>query len=306
MSVLTFGETMALFDPVADGPPATGKSYSLRFAGAESNFAIGLARLGVSVRWISRLGDDPIGSLISSTIAAEGVDLAFVIREEGAGTGAFMKVRDQGRTRVQYFRRGSAASHLEIGDVPDGAFDGIKILHLTGITLALSDSAGRLVLDTARRARDRGITVTFDPNYRPALWPRAEVARRAQEPLLPWVDWYFCGEDEARALWGSGAAEALDTRIRSGGAGATAIRLGKRGALVAGEIVPPPTLVDIRDEVGAGDAFAAGFVYGLLEGYAFDGCARAGHLIAGYALKGTGDWETLPRSSDVAGLLRPS
>ena len=84
--------------------------------------------------------------------------------------------------------------------------------------------------------------------------------------------------------------------------------LGAHDALdaIVPAVAPPPTLVDIRDEVGAGDAFAAGFVYGLLEGYAFDGCARAGHLIAGYALKGTGDWETLPRSSDVAGLLRPS
>lgn len=303
MSVLTLGETMVLFDPSADGPPSLGMSYTLRFGGAESNLAIGLARLGVAVRWISRVGDDPIGTLIIETLAAEGVDVAFVVREPGAPTGAFMKIRNQGRTRVQYFRRGSAASHLKIGDLPDLALEGIKIVHLTGITLALSESAARLVIDTARRARDRGIMVTFDPNYRPALWPNAEAARRAEEPLLEWVDWYLCGEDEARTLWGSGTTEALDARIRSAGAGNVAIRLGERGAFVAGGVVPPPNLVTVSDEVGAGDAFGAGFVYGLLQGFPPDVCARCGHLIASYALRGTGDWETLPRLSDVAGLF---
>ena len=304
MSVLTLGETMALFDPAAEGPPSTGSSYTLRFAGAESNFAIALARLGIAVRWISRLGDDAIGKVITQTLAVEGVDVAFAIAEKSAGTGAFMKIRDQGRTRVQYFRRGSAACRLTIGDVPDEALDGVRLVHLTGITLALSETARRLVLDVAERARNRGIMVTFDANYRPALWPDPEAARRAQERLLPWVDWYFCGEDEARTVWGPGEPKALDARVRSAGAGGVAIRLGEQGAFVGGVIVPPPDLVDVRDEVGAGDAFDAGFVYGLLHGFEPHACARSGHIIAAHALKGTGDWETLPRLRDVAGLLQ--
>ena len=306
MSVLTLGETMALFDPAADGPPGLGMSYTLRIAGAESNFAIGLARLGVPARWISRVGDDALGRLITETLAAEGVDVGFVITEMAVGTGAFLKIRERGRTRVQYFRRGSAASLLAVGDVPDEAFEGVRIVHLTGITLALSDRAGELVADVARRARARGITVTFDPNYRPALWPSPEAARQAQEPLLSWVDWYLCGEDEARALWGPGDAEALDARIRAAGARGVVIRLGERGALVGGAIVPPPELVSVQDEIGAGDGFAAGFGYGLLQGCPPDVCVRRGHLIAARALQGTGDWETLPRLSDIAGLLHRS
>ncbi len=304
MSVLTLGETMALFDPAAEGPPSIGMSYTLRLAGAESNFAIAVARLGVAVRWISRVGDDAIGKLIIQTLAAEGVDVTFVIGEKSAGTGAFLKVRDRGRTRVQYFRGGSAASYLESGDVPDQALEGVRIIHLTGITLALSESASRLVSEVAGRARDRGITVTFDANYRPALWPNPPAARRAQERLLDCVDWYFCGEDEARVLSGSGEAEALDARIRSAGARRVAIRLGERGAFVEGAIVPPPDLVTVRDEIGAGDAFDAGFVYGLLHGWEPPACARSGHVIAAHAVQGTGDWETLPHLNDVASLLQ--
>ncbi len=295
---------MALFDPGAAGPPGLGMPYQLRVAGAESNFAIGLARLGVGTRWISRVGDDPVGRLIIHTLGAEGVDVGFVITEPRAGTGAFLKIRSGARTGVQYFRRGSAAAHLAVGDVPDAAFDGVQVVHLTGITPALSESAGGLVIEVARRARARGLIVTFDPNYRPALWPDPAAARRAQELLLPSVDWYLAGEEEARTLWGPGDPAALDAKIRSAGATGTVIRLGERGALVAGAIVAPPDVVTIQDEIGAGDAFAAGFVFGLLEGLSPADGAWNGHVLAARALQGTGDWETLPRLGDLAGVLR--
>ena len=171
MTVLTLGETMALFDPVADGPASIGTQFTLRFAGAESNFAIALARLGVAVRWASRLGVDPVGDLIARTMAAEGVDVRLVARDPHASTGAFMKVREGGRTRVVYFRRGSAASKLSPADVPDAAFDGVRLVHLTGITQALGEGACALVQHAAERARQTSATLTFDANYRPALWP---------------------------------------------------------------------------------------------------------------------------------------
>lgn len=303
MSVLTLGETMALFDPITDGPPHSGKEYAFRFAGAESNFAVALARLGVSVRWASRVGEDPVGDLIVQTLAAEGVDVRWVTRDAGASTGAFMKFRDRGKTRVQYFRRGSAASRLAPADVPDGAFDGVTVAHLTGITLALSDSARSLMYHVAERARSLNLQLTFDANYRPALWPNAIEARRAQERVLPLTAWYFCGLDEARSLWGPGEPDELDARIRSAGAAGVVIRVGERGALVDGELVAPPRLVDVRDEVGAGDAFDAGFVFALLRGCRASVCARAGHVIAAYAITGTGDWETLPRLRDVQDAL---
>ncbi len=303
MSIVTLGETMALFDPMEDGAPRTGMSYTFRFAGAESNFAIALSRLGMQVRWISRLGEDPAGDLIIDTLATEGVDTRWVTRDPAAGTGAFMKIREGGMTRVQYFRRGSAASKLSPADVPDEALVGMRVAHLTGITLALSEGARALVGQVADRAKRRSAAVTFDANYRPALWSSAAEARKAQERVLPMVDWYFCGVDECRALWGPGEPEALGQRVRSAGARGVVIRLGATGAYIDGAIVPPPRLVAVRDEIGAGDAFDAGFVFAMLLGCRPPTCVLAGHIIAATALTGTGDWETLPRLLDVQDAL---
>jgi len=176
-------------------------------------------------------------------------------------------------------------------------------VHLTGITQALSEGARSLVQRVAEGAQRAGAAVTFDANYRAALWPDAAAARQAQERLLPLVDWYFCGEDEARALWGEGDPGVLTQRIRSAGARGVVMRVGEQGAFVGAELVPPPRLVAVRDEVGAGDAFDAGFVYAMLRGLPPRACALVGHLVAARALRGTGDWETLPHLREVEGEL---
>ena len=183
------------------------------------------------------------------------------------------------------------------------ALDGVELVHLTGITTALGDSARELVVDVARRARARGITVTFDPNYRPALWRSAGDAVTAQVGVLGAVDWYFCGLDEGRTLFGADTPEEVVAAIRAAGAGEVVLRDGARGALVRdGERlreIPHAHVVDVVDEVGAGDAFAAGFVHGLLEGSNPVDCARVGNAVAARALRGTGDWETLPQLAEL-------
>ncbi|HEY3182732.1 MAG TPA: sugar kinase [Gaiellaceae bacterium] len=286
-SVLTVGETMALLDPLEDGELRIGMPLTLRFAGAESNFAVALARLGVDVTWVSRLARDPFGEMIEAGLAAEGVDLRWVRRDD-APTGLFLKWRSGGRSSVVYRRAGSAASRLAPGDVPDEALEGVRLVHLTGITMAISESARELVLDVARRAKDRGAIVLFDPNFRPALPDTPEAAAARQRAVLPFVDWYLCGDGEAELLWPDGEIPVRSVR-----------RIGARGAIVDGVEVPPPRAAIVVDEVGAGDAFAAGFAYGLLQGWEPADCARAGNVIAAGALAGTGDWETLPRLADV-------
>jgi 2-dehydro-3-deoxygluconokinase len=290
--VLTAGETMALLDPVGDGALELGRTLTLRVAGAESNFAIALARLGVSVVWVSRVGRDPLGEIVRSTIAGEGVDVSLVQVDHGAPTGVFFKWREGGASHPLYYRRGSAAARLGPGDVPDAALEGVELVHLTGITTALGDGPRALVVDLAQRARSRGALVTFDPNFRPALWPDAASAANAQAEVLPFVDWYLCGQEEGRALFGT---EEVAGAARAAGAGDAVVRIGARGALVGGVEVAPERVEDVVDEVGAGDAFAAGFAYGLLEGWPPDHAARAGNELAAHALRGTGDWETLPR-----------
>jgi 2-dehydro-3-deoxygluconokinase len=288
VTVLTVGETMALLDPVGEGEPRLGMPLQLRFAGAESNFAIALARLGVPVAWVSRLGRDAFGDMIATGLQDEGVDLRWVAWDD-ARTGLFLKLRGAGGNGVAYYRAGSAASRLGPEDVPDEALDGVRLVHLTGITMAISDSGRALVLDLARRAQERGAIVVFDPNFRPALPDTPAEAAARQRDVLPFVDWYLCGEAEARLLWGAGEVPAR-----------TVLRVGARGALVDGAEVPCPREVEVVDEIGAGDAFAAGFAYGLLQGWSPADSAYAGNVVAAGALAGTGDWETLPRFEEVA------
>ena len=291
--VLTVGETMALLDPNEDGIPGPGTRFTLRFAGAESNFAIALARLGVPVSWISRLGNDAFGDMIERGVAAEGVDVSRVRRDE-ARTGLFVKWRGGEERGVAYYRAGSAASLLGPEDVPDEALEGVRVVHLTGITMAISESAHELVVDLALRARERGAVVLFDPNFRAALPDTPEAAATRLRDVLPLVDWCLTGETEARLLWGESGVPAR-----------TVLRIGARGAIVDGVTVPCPREVAVVDEIGAGDAFAAGFAYGLLHGWAPTECAHAGNVLAARALAGTGDWETLPRLAEIEAELVP-
>jgi 2-dehydro-3-deoxygluconokinase len=230
--------------------------------------------------------------MIEDGLRAEGVDVSHVRRDD-ARSGLFVKWRGTEERGVAYYRAGSAASRLEPEDVPDEALDGVRLVHLTGITMAISDTARALVVDLARRAKELGATVLFDPNFRPALPDTPEAAAARQRDVLPYVDWYLTGESEARQLWGD---EPIPAR--------TVIRVGARGAIVDGVAVPPRREVTVVDEIGAGDAFAAGFAYGLLAGLAPPASAHAGNVLAAHVLRGTGDWETLPRLADVATELR--
>lgn len=303
--VLTAGETMALLDPVEDGALDLGDLLRLRIAGAESNFAVGMARLGVPVAWVSRVGADRLGALVTSALSGEGVDLRWVVVDSGVPTGLFYKWREDGQTSVAYYRRGSAASRLAPGDVPDEALEGVDLVHLTGITMALGEGPRALVASLARRARAAGATVVFDPNYRAALWDGPEEAAAAMAPVLGDVDWYLCGLEEAEKLLRVRGAEAVVEALPVSG---VVVRVGVRGAVVAagGSLseVPPARVEDVVvDEIGAGDAYAAGFAYGLVQGWEPERCAHAGNVVAAFALRGTGDWETLPTLSDVRELL---
>jgi 2-dehydro-3-deoxygluconokinase len=297
---------MVLLDGV-EGGLASGAPFRLRIGGAESNFGVALTRLGVPVTWVSRLGADPLGDLIHDTLVAEGLDLRFVERDSEAPTGVFFKWHENGEGRVLYRRAGSAASRLQPADVPDEAYDAVRLVHLTGITMALSGSARAAVLAVAAEARARGIPVTFDPNYRPALWAGPGEAQARQREVLPHVDWYLCGEREGCLLFGVESADEVRRAAQVGGAGDAAVRVAARGAIVwddhEGVEVAPHQLEEVIDEIGAGDGFAAGFAYGLLHGWTRVACARAGNLIAAHALRGTGDWETFPRLEEIEGEL---
>lgn len=305
--VVTVGETMALLRTAAIGSLAHLPSLDLAIGGAESNLAIGLSRLGVPAAWISRVGDDPLGTRVVREIRAEGVQVHCRI-DPSRPTGLMVKSRPSGATtRVDYYRSGSAASALSPEDVPAGLLESAEIVHLSGLTSLLSPSAHATNVAAVQRAVAAGVPVSLDVNFRSRLGSREHLAALLGE-VLEHVDLLFGGPEELSLLV-PGADEAdphglLRALAREGRQ--VVVKLGAAGAaaLVGEELVEAPGhRVDVLDTVGAGDSFVAGYLSAQLEG--LDPAARLARADACGALTCTaaGDWEGAPRLADLEALL---
>jgi 2-dehydro-3-deoxygluconokinase len=293
--VLTLGETMAALR--ASGPLRLGGRLDLSVAGAESNLAIGLARLGHAVRWVGVTGDDEFGALVRRTLRAEGVDLAGCRVVPSAPTGLVVfEPRVGDVVRVRYYRTGSAGSMLGPSDVDTAFAAGVPALvHLTGITPALGEGPRAAVAHAARRARASGATVCLDVNYRSRLWSPSACAD-ALRPLVGLVDVAVAGDaDPATALRDNGVREVV---VKLGGDGATA-------HTAEGSVRHPARKVPVVDLVGAGDAFTAGYLSGLLDGLDPGGRLDRAVACGAFAVATRGDWEGLPARSELALLDAP-
>ncbi|OJU39064.1 MAG: hypothetical protein BGN97_12685 [Microbacterium sp. 69-10] len=299
--VLCVGETMAVVFP--DGPfSLTDPTAPVRLsvAGAESNVAMSLSRLGVSTAWWSRLGDDALGRLVCDHVAAAGVSILAVV-DAARPTGSMFKSMEKGDTEVVYCRRGSAASAMSVADAPRIRRPG-RLIHLSGVTPALSASADGLV--ELLLSAVPGVLRSFDINYRKKLWPVSVAGPRLRE-LANQADIVFVGLDEAEALWGTRHPEDVraelpgPARIVVKDAGERVVCLSRSG--VVSVPAPPRQIVDV---VGAGDAFAAGFVAGLLHGTAVVDSLSLGHYCAGRALATIGDAPVLPPFHEALAIAR--
>lgn len=211
---MTFGETMGLFRDPLPGMLALSRTVQLGMGGAESNVAIALRRLGTPVTWLGRVGRDSLGDLIRRELAAEGVN-AVVIVDDDAPTGLMIKERRMASpTRVWYYRAGSAGSRLKPTDIPADVIGQAGLLHVTGITPALSESAARSTRRAMRIAREAGVLVWFDLNYRLKLWNVA-TARRTYRDLIALADIVFAGENEAAIAVGAADSVAETARLLS-------------------------------------------------------------------------------------------
>ncbi|MFD8567670.1 sugar kinase [Streptomyces sp. NPDC059639] len=290
--VICLGETMAQLTPADDAGLEHSREIRLAVAGAESTVAQYLADLGHRTAWASRVGDDPFGRRIVTAVADRGVDVAHVSVDRDAPTGVYFKdPAPDGTTRVHYYRRGSAASRMTAADAERIALDGVRLLHLTGITPALSEGCADAVRVLAERAAAHDTPLSFDVNYRPALWSSREKAAQALLDLARRADIVFVGRDEGEALWGTATADDLHEHlaprgtlvVKDGPVGATVFAPGVR------EFVAAPA-VEVVEAVGAGDAFAAGYVGGLLAGAAQRDRLALGHRLAGRTLRSVEDY----------------
>jgi 2-dehydro-3-deoxygluconokinase len=298
--VVTFGETMGSIR--STGLLRFGGAMNMTLAGAESNVAIGLARLGHRVRWAGRLGADEVGAFSQRTLLAEGVDIGAVTIDPARPTGLLLiEKRVADLSRVAYYRAGSAGSALDCDDLTDALDASTRLLHLTGITPALSDSAAAACLWAAHLARDLGVAVSFDVNYRGALWERP-AASACLTKLAALATVVFASEDEL-SLIASGVDEAESAALLlAGGAQEVVITRGAAGSSVysaEGHAAVPACRVPVVDTIGAGDAFTAGYLSALLDGAPIAERLRRGAVLGAFAVSAPGDWEALPRRSEL-------
>lgn len=310
VDLLTFGESMVSLRSA--GPLSSGGSLGMHVAGAESNVAVGVARLGHSVTWAGVVGADPHGEYIVRQLRAEGIGLRHRI-DAVRNTGVmFLEQRTADVTRAYYYRAGSAGSSLNREDVDRGLTAGARILHLTGITAALSPDARKAVEYAAERAAAEGMEVSLDVNYRSKLWSRDE-ARAVLTPLVRYASIVIASDDElglvAAAVGvdpagnpaseaGAAAAEtAMAAELLERGVREVVVKRGAAGAGVHttdGRCEMPAVPVTSIDTVGAGDAFTAGYLSALLDGVDVAGRLHRGALAGAFAVSTAGDWEGLP------------
>lgn len=303
MEVITFGESMVLFSPDAKGPLRHIHSFMKSIAGAESNVAIALARLGHEVGWFSRLGDDEFGRYIEFMIRGEGIDVSRVIKDSTYSTGLlFKELFEHVNPNVYYYRKNSAASHLELEDLDPNYIQQAKILHVTGITPAISLSARAAVFKAIQIAKENGVLVSFDPNIRLKLWS-IEEARETLLELCKLADILFPGVDEGEMLLGETNPETLVQLFHEMGPKIIALKLGKKGCYVSdgqtGGYAKGYVVEHIEDSVGAGDGFAAGFLSSYLKGYDLMTCADFANGVGAMATLVRGDSEGFPTTDQL-------
>ncbi|MCP2340228.1 sugar kinase [Actinomadura rupiterrae] len=304
--VACVGEAMAAFLPDRPGPLEHVETFRHAIGGAEANVARGLAALGVPAAWVGRVGADGFGRRIVAELAASSVDTSGVVTDPDRPTGLFVKEAGPDGSVLHYYRDGSAGSALSPEMMDVRVLRDAPLVHLSGITPALSEGAHKLVAELLQR-RVPGRLTSFDLNHRPALWPPGTDAAATLVPLLDAADIVLLGADEAERVLGTGDPERL--RALLPGPDVIVVKDDKhRATAVTRDALATEVAlrVEVVEPVGAGDAFAAGFLAGTLRGLDPRGRLRLGHLAAAGALVVHGDHGPPPPPDRIAALLAAS
>ena len=309
VDVVTVGEAMVLFSAAQPGALSEVQLFRRATAGAELNVAVGLSRLGFKVGYVSKVGRDNFGDYLLSFLAAEGIDRSQVCIDDGHSTGFMLKSleTDGSDPHIEYFRCGSAASHLNSADNPVAYCAGSRHLHLTGICPALGPSVRELVFAMAEQARAGGRSVSFDPNLRPSLWQSQQAMVECMNELAAYADVVMPGLSEGQLLTGRHREEDIADFYLEHGAKQVVIKLGAQGAYYAGPdgrgTVPGLRVPKVVDTVGAGDGFAVGVISALLQGLSTEQAASRGNAIGARVVQFPGDCDGLPNWQQLSEVL---
>jgi len=308
LDVVTLGEVLIQMNAASNGPLRHVAFFEKHAAGAEANFAIGMTRLGFKAGIITRVRDDEFGKYIISLLRGEGVDVSKIRTENDAPNGVYFIQRNfpiPGKSSVLYYRKGSAASKMSINDVDADYIKNAKLLHLTGITPALSSSCKEACFEALRIASEAGVTVSVDTNIRLSLWSKQE-ARTTLLPMIKKANIVLTEPQDAEILFGTRNLDDVAQKVLRIGPETVVIKLGDEGATAykKGRSARKPAFkVPIEDVIGAGDAFAAGFISSLLHGLDLEGALEVGNAAGALVVTVRGDFENMPSTDDVKKFL---
>lgn len=310
LDVFTLGETMVLFQSEQMLPLEYIHQFPKRIGGAESNVAIGLSRLGHSVGWFSKLGNDPFGRYIFKYVRGEGVDTSSCIFTEKAPTGLIFKEQlSPEDVNVYYYRKGSSASLMEPDDLNETYIAQAKVLHITGITPALSESSYETVMKAIEIAKKHKMMIVFDPNIRLKLWSK-EQAKKVCNEIAAHADVILPGLDEGQLMTGKAEVEEVATALIGNSEKTIVIKLGSKGAYFQTKdekgYVEGFPVRQVVDPVGAGDGFAAGIISGILRKEPLELAIKRANAIGAMVVQVNGDVEGLPTLLAVEQFMAPS
>ena len=305
--VVTIGESMIIFQTMQIGNLEDQLYVQQKVGGAESNYAVGLARLGNEVKYMSQVGDDPFGKKILKTIRAEGVNVAHLTVMPNMRTGLLFKEQStKARMNVYYYRDRSAASYMSTESLPEDFFEGTVFFHVTGITPAISESCRALIFAAIEKAKNLGVKIIFDPNIRFKLWKKEQAFKTLNE-LVDLADYVLAGEDEGAFLTNETNEQKMCEILSRNESKIVILKRGHLPTLIFAEgafkEVPTQKVEHILDTVGAGDAFAAGFTHGLLNNYSLEESVCIGNIAGACVIQQFGDIEGLPTLQQLQQLL---
>lgn len=304
LDVITMGETMVAMTAEKAGSIKYADRFSKHIAGAESNFAIGITRLGFNAGWISKVGEDPLGDFVEFSVRGEGVDVSELKRDPERPTGMMIKeILSKDRARVYYYRQNSAASAITAAEINENYLQQAKYIHLSGITPALSENAREAFLKVLEIAAKHNINVSFDPNIRKKLWQDEEKMKTELLQIIKRANIILPGIEEAEILLGIKDPKKAAEEFYQLMGGTVVLKLGEEGSLYYDgetmEKVPAFEIEEVVDPIGAGDAFAAGLIAGLLRNMELKEAVELANLVGAYCVTVKGDIEGLPSWKEV-------
>lgn len=308
--LLAMGEALIQFNALSRGPLRHVTLFEKHVAGAEANVAVCVSRLGRSSAFIGRVGDDEFGRNIEAWLRAERVETKWLKTDPGAPTGIYFVQRGYpipSRSTMFYYRRGSAGSRLSPEDVEEEAFRDARILHFTGITPALSQSAKEACLKALQLAEKNGVQVSIDTNIRPVLWPSLEEAARVLMPMIEKANILFTDPTDSEILVGESEPEKIMEVFRGLGIETVVVKLGERGAVASSgseKARAEAVQVSVEDPIGAGDGLAGTFLACQLAGRNLFESLRRATLVGSLVTTVRGDQEMIPTLKDLDTVYR--